>query len=381
MHGQQKSNKEFLTMRIIVIGQKNIEQHENYAETVWLLLKTKSKENTVEIIEPGNANSIDIKQLPENFLLHIDNENKSQLSLRWFYDVQLLSITKKIKATHVIDLNGCCSNTLKVPQVLILNDISYLEKNKKDISVIEKYSRKNAVTFFTKASSVITYSDFSKNFIAENFKCDKEKIKVVEPVAADFYKPVSFETRETVKEKFTESKEFFISVCNEEENNFIDLLKAFSVFKKWQKSNMKLLMLCLSSNNKNFFQKNLAAYKYRNDVCLTDAGNKKESAEMIASAYALLHHSHKDGDVLNSVNALQCGIPVISSTKKSMKDICGEAALYAEDDEPKTFGHLLISLYKDEKLRDKMTLLAGKQSEKFDVEKNSDTLWKIISNL
>jgi glycosyltransferase involved in cell wall biosynthesis len=366
-------------MRIVVLSQKNIHTRADYAAGILLLLKKIAKEKNIEIIEPADASSVNTKQLPENFLLCLFHENKNAVSLRWFYDVQLLSITKKTKATLIIDLNGCSSNTLKLPQILILSDTSYLEKDRKNISITESYSRKNAASFFNKASSVITYSDVAKKFIEENFSCEKEKIKTVYPFIDDLFKPVSFNIREAIKEKYADGKEYFIALCNEEENNFIHLLKAFSVFKKWQKSNMKLLMLRFRESNEKFFQEKLSAYKYRNDVCLTAIKNEKEYAELLASSYALLHHSNKDGNILMAANALQCSVPVISTTKRTMEEFCGDAALYAEDDTPQTFGYQMISIYKDETLRNKMTAAALTQSAKFDAEKNADVLRLIVS--
>src|SRR6476660_8937673 len=98
--------------------------------------------------------------------------------------------------------------------------------------------------------------------------------------------PINEHEKETIKNKYSEDKEFFLfNSIFPGQKDFIDLLKSFSHFKKRQQSSFKLLVIA-SSNS--FFEKSLEGYKYRNDVRFIDIKDKPEEALIIASAYAVV---------------------------------------------------------------------------------------------
>ena len=70
--------------------------------------------------------------------------------------------------------------------------------------------------------------------------------------------PISFEKREKVKEEYADGNEFFLHAGNiNEDKNLMNLLKAFSAFKKRQRSNMQLLIIGKSGNNATKFKNSL----------------------------------------------------------------------------------------------------------------------------
>ena len=58
------------------------------------------------------------------------------------------------------------------------------------------------------------------------------------------FEPINEQEKEAIKNKYSEGKEFFLfnSIFPGQED-FIDLLKSFSHFKKRQQSNFKLLLI------------------------------------------------------------------------------------------------------------------------------------------
>ena len=68
------------------------------------------------------------------------------------------------------------------------------------------------------------------------------KLHVINPGIDEIFKPLDWEEKEIIREKYAEGKAYFLfSGDINRRSNLINLLKAFSFFKKRQKSNMMLL--------------------------------------------------------------------------------------------------------------------------------------------
>ncbi|WP_353934802.1 glycosyltransferase, partial [Acinetobacter baumannii] len=68
--------------------------------------------------------------------------------------------------------------------------------------------------------------------------------------------------------------------------NLLHLLKAFSLFKKWHKSNMKLVIAGRLAWHYETFLEKLKTYKYKNDIVLTGYLPETDLQALVAGAYA-----------------------------------------------------------------------------------------------
>lgn len=140
---------------------------------------------------------------------------------------------------------------------------------------------------------------------------------------------------------------------------------------------MKLLVVYKGEKGR-VLEEKLVSYKYRNDVKLVGNAEGYEYAEMLSGAYGMMDHSGKGEDVMTVLEALRCGVPVISLQKERLTAMCDSGILYAASGEPQSFGKQMIQLYKDEKLRNEMAEAALREAAKFDVEENAMRLWKFV---
>ena len=98
---------------------------------------------------------------------------------KWWYDVKVPLVLKKIKADVFVSPDGFCSLTTRVPQCLVVHDLGFLhyaEGYKK--SHLLFYKRYTPL-FLKKAASIATVSQTSKNDIINTYKISAEKIEVV----------------------------------------------------------------------------------------------------------------------------------------------------------------------------------------------------------
>ncbi len=93
-----------------------------------------------------------------------------------------------------------------------------------------------------------------------------------------------------MKERYGDGNEYFIyKGIIGIEKNLVNLLKAFSFFKKRQRSKMQLLMTGMAGEKYEEFVRSLQSYKFKNDVKVLIDLPGSESKKMFASAYAMLY--------------------------------------------------------------------------------------------
>ena len=159
------------------------------------------------------------------------------------------------------------------------------------------------------------------------------------------------------------------------------LLKAFSVFKKRQQSNMKILVVGRLAWQYDTLIQQLKTYKYRDDIVLLNYLQDDELAKILAAAYALIYPSFFEGFGVPIIEAMQCGVPVIASNTSSMPEVGGNAALYASPTDVNELAEQMMQLYKNETMRNQMIQLGFTQSAKFSWDESAKKLWQIIEGV
>ena len=296
-----------------------------------------------------------------------------------WYDYKVPSVLRKYKADVFVSADGFVSLRTKVPQCVVVHDLSYLHFP----SFIKKthlyYLRSQTPKFLKKAKKIVTVSAYSKKDIVESFAVDENKISVVYNAVKDSYKPVTEELKEAVKAKYTQGREYFIYVGSiHPRKNLMNLLKAFSVFKKRMKSNMQLVIAGRLAWKFESFTEGLKTYKYRNDVHLLGYLPQQELAELTASAYDLVYPSLFEGFGVPPVEAMNCEVPVITSSVSSMPEICGDAALYADPENVEDIADKMMLLYKDEQLRSSLVEKGKQQAKMYSWDKSAQVFWQAI---
>ncbi|HEX8356145.1 MAG TPA: glycosyltransferase, partial [Segetibacter sp.] len=230
-----------------------------------------------------------------------------------------------------------------------------------------------------KAKRIGTSSGFIKNAIVEQYKLRDEKVKVTGISASAVFKPLNWEKREEIKEKYAQGCEYFIyrSVFTAD-GNLLNTLKAFSIFKKWQKTNMKLLIAGKIDKEDNKHLGKLSTYKYRNEIILLPALTEPELADVLGAAYAMLFLPLHPGFEMPVVEALRCELPLIISIHNSFAELAGEAALYANPANPAEISEQMKKIFKDEPLRARLIENGKHKTESHNWQNVRQAVWQLI---
>lgn len=277
---------------------------------------------------------------------------------------QVVSTVKKNGANILISINGS-PLAVQIPQVIILSEST----SHQTIKAAARYLRAG------KPCYIITSSGFMKQRLLKE-GIAASAIFVLPRSPASLYQPVDWEKREAVKLKHTEEKEYFLMpVSSTPHQHILNVLKAFSRFKKWQQSNMQLIIHGTVSGNKKM-RELLQTYKYRNDVkMMEDEPADTEYADILASCMAMIYLPADDRAAIALTEAFQCGVPVITTATGEFTEMAGDTVLYCEPSDVEKLAGNMVKLYKDEKFRYALGCRAKERSLSFGEETAMHRLW------
>ena len=304
---------------------------------------------------------------------------RHSLLLKFWFDIKIPALLRKYKADVFVSCDGICSLTTKVPQCLVLQDLGFLQHtsfiNKSYLPFYKKYTAK----FLNKAKSIVTASEFLKQAIVTQYNTDVSSIDVLFNAVNEKFQPINNEEKQVIKNRYSEGKEYFVFAgAIHPENNLLNLLKAFSVFKKRQQTSMKLLLAGKLAVTYQSFKENLKSYKYRNDVVLIQNVEECELIKITGAAYGLINPSLYQGYVSSVLQAMRCDVPVITASGSSMQEITDGAALYIDANSHSDIADKMMLLYKDENLRKDLIQNGRPVADKYNWNKTADLLWQNI---
>jgi glycosyltransferase involved in cell wall biosynthesis len=296
-----------------------------------------------------------------------------------WYDVSMPSMAGKAEADIIFSPDGFCSLHCSIPQVLAIHDLAYLHYPFGISRLYRAYYRYYTPQFIRKAKHIVTVSEFSMQDIIDHYPHAKGKISVIHNAADRGFIPLDWKAKDRVKEKYAGGSEYFLYAgAIHPRKNLVNLLKGFSWFKKRQRSGMNLILAGRLAWGADEFVKQMQTYKYRDEVLMTGYIPDEEMQQLVGAAYALVYPSHWEGFGLPVLEAMQSGVPVITSSISSMPEIGGDAAMYCEPGDSEAWGKAMGHLYKDENFRAGLISKGFKRSALFSWEDSARKLRDIF---
>ncbi len=324
-------------------------------------------------------NETKLNDLPENIIPVVINPPATNLlKRRIWYHLKLPAALKKNKADIFISERFISLKT-KVPQILMQPDLTYIHQpafiEKKEIGFFKKNNKK----FIETANEIIVNSSFLKNEIVTRFKTDDKKITVIYPSIKEDFHAATYEEREIAKETYAEGNEYFIyKGIISPQQNLTNLLKAFSFFKKRQRSKMQLIITGERGEKYEEFVGLLQSYRFKNDVKVLEDISENETAKILSSAYAMVFVPSYETEASEVIEAMKCEVPLIVSSIPLLKEYCGEAALYAESEKINDIADKMMLIFKDEQMRKELIEKGRLQQTVFENKNATEEIFEMI---
>lgn len=275
----------------------------------------------------------------------------------------------------------CTSNTAPVftsiPLVITLHDIIYMEKSYAGIlkgsgtnyqKFGNAYRRLVVPGLIKKSRKIITVSEFEKNRIGQFFGiADNATLTAVYNGVSEHFKPVT-DTNELIRVKqqyHLPDRYFFFLGNTDPKKNTKGTLKAFSDFLKQTNTDQYLVMLDYDQVELEKLLDEIGDPQLINRIILTGYVVNTDLPAIYSQCEVFLYPSLRESFGIPMLEAMACGVPVITSNTSSMPEVAGDAALLIDPFKPKEITSAMIRITEDKNLRISLVNKGLVQAAKF----------------
>lgn len=267
---------------------------------------------------------------------------KNTLIRYYWYQVKLPAVLERYQANCLFTPGLFVSLATKVPQVMFLHQSPSLKATQGNVW-IKKYVRKaTAIACTTPAIS----SKVQSMFPGVAHKCHATG-KGIHPL----FVPHPEEELERHRQQHTNGNAYLVvEITEKNKAAFRILLKAFTIFKKWQRSSIELVCLLRTASAQPPIP-DFSSYKLRQQVHCIHRPSPAETAIWYAGCYAWLDVDTEARLEEQALCALQAQVPVLSASAYTA--IPAEACLKTVLTE-QGVAESMMRIYKDEVMRNQL---------------------------
>ncbi len=318
-------------MKIAIEAQRLFRRKKHGMEIVALeIIKELQKINTGDSFFVIAKNDVDDQCISETENFTIKKINSKFYPL--WEQVRLPQCVKKVKP----DILHCTANTaplfLSVQLVITIHDVIYMESVNFSGSSYQNFGnlyRKFIVPRVAKkARIVITVSEFEKKVISKRLNISESKIRVIYNAVNPQFKIINNESLLPFKNKYQLPDHFILHFGNTApKKNTIGVLKAYSLFSSNNKNNFTLVITDCSTDYIESLLKEIKQPELIKKIHILNYIPFTEVPLLYNLAKVFLYPSLRESFGMPVVEAMACGIPVITSNTSALPEIAGGAAV------------------------------------------------------
>jgi hypothetical protein len=298
-------------------------------------------------------------------IIFLSSNVSNKLSKYYFFNYKLPTLLKKYPCDIFFSENEQVFYKKISTPFLFFSAIGFLKKNNTAMS--------NKIL---QASHIFTTEEFMREKLITKFNLSPKAITTIYYGLQNKSVINSKSVSKTPKELYTAGYDYFLCIVDKQSPIFlIELLKAFSQFKKWQKSSIKLMLLFEGISTEDAI-KDFTNYKYKDEVVIISTiGANTE--QIISSAFAFIFF----GDYRPNSScmfALQNNVPIIIEDKDDNQSLFKQAAIFALPTN-KSLSEKMQLIYKDESTRKNLAMQAQEVLQQYNINAAANFVNAIIS--
>jgi len=291
----------------------------------------------------------------------------------------------------------CTSNTApiftSIPLVVTLHDIIYMESSYFKIlrgtgSLYQKFGNAYRKIFVPKivrkSKKIITVSNFEKNRIGQFFGMGSDsRLEAVYNGVSEHFKPITDQIElKRVKEKYHLPDRYFFFLGNTDpKKNTKGTLKAYSDFLKQTGSDVKLVMLDYDRPELEKLLDEIGDKDLLSQIVLTGYVVNTDLPAIYCQCELFLYPSLRESFGIPMLEAMGCGVPVITSNTSSMPEVAGDAAVIIDPYKPEEITAAIINIQSNNELKADLIKKGLVQAAKFSWKAMAEHVFKIYREM
>ncbi len=235
-----------------------------------------------------------------------------------------------------------------------------------------------------RANCIVTDSEFSKEEIIRYFPRYADKIRVVYcGVDSERFHPVTDTgSIKAVQEKFEIDREYFLYLGTvEPRKNLERLIDAYAMFSKREDMPPYLVLAGGKGWLDSGIYRKVQELHLKEQVKFTAYVPEEDICPLMCGALAFVFPSIYEGFGLPPLEAMACGVPVLTTHAASLPEVVGDDAVVVDPYKAEAIADGLEKLYTDRALRERLKEVGLKRAAMFTWENSAKQLYAIYQEV
>ncbi len=336
-----------------------------------------------------NLEKIDKKNTYEIYLPQIPTNDLPKSSENWKYKVlpsrkmwTLTSLSFELMKNRSLDVFFTPSHYLPLfapkKSVVSILDVSYIYFpelfKKKDLIQLKKWTEYSA----NKSRKILTISSSSKSDIINEYRVSEDKVEVIYPGINTSLGTGNTLKMEDIEKKFGIKSKYILFVGTiQPRKNIKRLIEAYS------KIDTEVSLVIVGRRGWQYEEILNApeAFGVKEKVNFLENVSDEDLPSLYKNAEFFILPSLYEGFGIPVLEAMNYGIPVITSKVSSLPEVGGDAALYIDPENVSDIASKMEKLLKDNDLRQELIRKGKKQMEKFSWENSATQTLKVLEEV
>ena len=299
----------------------------------------------------------------------------------WF-ELSVAGLLRDLKPDLFLSPDGYLPLSGKTPKLAVIHDLNFAHRPQDVPWLVRKYYNYFFPRFAAKASRIATVSEFSKTDIVKTYGISADKIDVVFNGADTLYKPLNDAEKAEVKKQYSRGADYFLFVGSmHPRKNIRRLLEAFDELKKGASSPVKLLLVGHRYWWTAELETTFKQMTHKADVIFTGRLPQIELYRVMGAALALTYVPYFEGFGIPLLEAMQCDVPVITSSVSSLPEVAADAALLVDPLSVPAIRDAMQLLLTDPATRLRLIEAGRRRKAHFSWDKTARLLWQSVEKV
>lgn len=303
------------------------------------------------------------------------------LYLLWF-EITVPRIIKKYNIDLFLSPDHFLSLRAKIPTILVVHDINFMHHPENLPLLTSIYYRFFFPKFVRKAKRLITVSEYTKNDVCNYFNIHHQNVDVVYNAPNLQATVLTIEQKNEIQKKYTGGKPYFFYLGSlHKRKNIGRMLLAFDKFISDNKLNYYLVIGGRAMFSDKEMEKDYNRVVNKEKIVFTGRLNDEEAGKLMGAATALILVSLFEGFGVPIVEAMQCGVPVITSNVTAMPEIADDAAIFVNPYSIADIAEAMLKIVEDESNRKFLIEKGLNRAQYFSWDNSAKKTWEVIEKI
>ena len=270
---------------------------------------------------------------------------------------------------------------LPCPGVVTIYDVAFLHLPLSYDRITRWFHQIVTPSSARRAQAILTISECSKNDIQTHMAVPEKRIHVIQLACSQQFRPTPQTGREQadVLQKYGIRSPFWLTVSQiSPRKNLSHLVRVYASLLRERRVSQQLVLV---GKNGWLFEDVYAVVRdegVENDVVFTKAVSDPDLVVLYNAAELFLYPSLYEGFGLPVLEAMSCGVPVITSNTSSLPEVIGDAGVMLPPTDIQAWVDAICELSSNPESREILRKHGSKRAEQFNWERSAQSMLEIF---